>query len=384
MVIRQIRWNSYQHITNFFSRIIDNKGEVFILSERRTDRKNRKKSSKWKKRILWIILLIIIAIIGYGIYLFVNVYDATKDAHEEIDRPDGKSEKRETDVTIGDDPFSILLIGVEDYETDGKNGRADTQIVVTINPNTDQMTMTTVPRDTRIEFTAEEAGQYAGYHKINAAYTYGSIFDYGANKLTVEKVEQLLDIPIDEYVTVNFDGFRDIVDTLGGVTVDIKEPFWEKNFYVGGEKIYFEEGLSKLNGEEALAFVRMRKRDVNDIYSRDERQRQFIQAAIDEAISADSLFKVGEITNILGENVTTSLSASEIFNLQKAYSSMNTSNIKTYEIEGEDQRIDGTYYFLPTEEGLLKASQQLKQELELEEENTNDYSVENNQDMELE
>ncbi len=351
------------------------------MSERRA---NRKKSSKWKKRILWFILFIIIAIIGYGIYLFINVYDATNESYKEIDRPDGKSERRETEVTIGDDPFSILLIGVEDYETDGENGRADTQIVVTINPNTDQMTMTTVPRDTRIEFSAEEAGQYPGFHKINAAYTYGSIYDYGANKLTVEKVEQLLDIPIDEYVTVNFDGFRDIVDALGGVTVDIKEPFWEKNFYVGGEKIYFEEGLSKLNGEEALAFVRMRKRDVNNIYSRDERQRQFIQAAIDEAISTKTLFKVGEITDILGENVTTSLSATEIFSLQQAYSSINTSNIKTYEIEGEDQRINGTWYFIPSEEGINTTSQQLKQELELEEGNTSGYSADENQNFETE
>ncbi|QGH35590.1 LytR family transcriptional regulator [Gracilibacillus salitolerans] len=356
------------------------------MSELRTDRKNRKKSNKWKKRILWIVLLLFISVIGYGIYLFVNVYGATKESHEEIVRPDGKSELREDEVTIGDDPISILLIGVEDYETDGQNGRADTQIVVTINPNTNQMTMTTVPRDTRMEFSAEEAGQYAGFHKMNASYTYGSIFDYGANKLTVEKVEQLLDIPIDEYVTVNFDGFRDIVDALGGVTVDIKEPFWEKNFYVGGEKIYFEEGESILNGEEALAFVRMRKRDVNDIYSRDERQRQFIQASIDEAISAESLFKVGEITDILGENVTTSLSASEIFNLQKAYSSMNSSNIKTFEIEGGDQKIDGTWYFIPSEEGINTTSQQLKQELELEleEGNTSDYSADEDQIFETE
>ncbi|MGP4041059.1 LCP family protein [Gracilibacillus sp. D59] len=335
------------------------------MSELRTDRKNRKKSNKWKKRILWIILLLLISVIAYGTYLFMNVYNASKESHVEIDRPDGKSELRENEVTIGDDPISILLIGVEDYETDGKNGRADTQIVVTLNPDTSQLTMTTIPRDTRMEFSAEEAGQYAGFHKINASYTYGSIFDYGANKLTVEKVEQLLDVPIDEYITVNFDGFRDIVDSLGGVTVDIKEAFWEKNIYQGGERVYFEKGESKLNGEEALAFVRMRKRDVNAIYSRDERQRQFIQAAIKEAISAQTLFKVGEITDILGENVTTSLSATEIFNLQQAYFSMNTSNIKTFEIDGSNQMLNGISYFIPTENGINNTTELLKQELGL-------------------
>ncbi|SFL36123.1 transcriptional attenuator, LytR family [Gracilibacillus orientalis] len=355
------------------------------MSELRTDRKNRKKTNKWKKRILWIIVLIFISVIAYGIYLFVNVYDASKDSHVEIDRPEGKSELRENDVKIGDDPFSILLIGVEDYETDGENGRADTQIVVTVNPNTNKLTMTSVPRDTRIEYSAEEAGQqYAGFHKINASYTYGSISGYGEDKLTVEKVEELLDIPIDEYVTVNFDGFRDIVNALGGVNVDIKEPFWEKNFYEGEDKIYFEKGESKLNGKEALAFVRMRKREVNSIYSRDERQRQFIQASIDEAISANTLFKVGEITDILGENVTTSLSPSEIFSLQNAYSSMDSSNIETYEIEGGNQKVGGIYYFVPSEGAINTASQQLKQELELTQDNKVDNSANQDQNTEAE
>ncbi|UOQ86464.1 LCP family protein [Gracilibacillus salinarum] len=333
------------------------------MAEFRTERRKKKKS--WKKRILWFLLFIVLVVIAFGVYILTNVFGAAQDSHEELNRPEGKSEKREEAVTIGDDPISILLIGVEDYETDGKNGRADTQIVVTLNPDTNQMTMTTVPRDTRVEFTEEEAGQYAGSHKINAAYTYGSITGYGANKLTVEKVEEVLDIPIDEYVTVNFDGFKEIVDALGGVTVDIKEPFWEKNFYDNDARIYFEEGTAKLDGEEALAFVRMRKRDVNAIYSREERQRQFIQASIDQAISAGTLFKVGEISDILGKNITTSLSATEIYQLQQSYSSMNASGIKTYEIDGSDQVIGGSYYFVPTEEGLMTASQQLKSELGL-------------------
>lgn len=103
-------------------------------------------------------LLLVISVIAYSIILFINVYDATKQAHLVIELEGNKSELRAENVTIGDDPISILLIGVEDYDTNGQNGRADTLIVVTLNPNTEQLTMTTIPRDTSIEFTEEEQG----------------------------------------------------------------------------------------------------------------------------------------------------------------------------------------------------------------------------------
>ncbi|MCT2534203.1 LCP family protein [Aquibacillus koreensis] len=349
------------------------------MDEYRMERRNQKKS-KVKKRILYTVLLIIVIFLGIGVYLFTHGYNAVQNSYEDLDRKDNKSDLREEAITIGDDPLSILLIGVEDYSTGGENGRADTQIVVTLNPKTNKMTMTSVPRDTRVELTAEEATDaYAGSHKINAAYTFGSISGYGANKLTVEKVEDLLGIPIDEYITVNFDGFREIVDALGGVTIDIKEGFWEENIYDNNNRITFESGPAKLNGEEALAFVRMRKRDVNTVYPRDERQRQFIQATIDQAISAGTIFKVGEISNIIGANVTTSLTASEIFALQKMYSSMDASSIETIEIEGSDQRVDGIWYFIPAENGIENASLQLKENLGLDkpnaEQNTDESTI---------
>ncbi|MDF1510056.1 LCP family protein [Robertmurraya sp. DFI.2.37] len=338
-----------------------------------------KKRIKWKKYIISVLLLLVMTAVAYGGYFFFHAYNAATEAYEEIDRPDGNSELRNAAVHIGKEPISLLLIGIEEYATSGENGRADSLIVVTLNPKTENVTITSIPRDTRVEFTEEEAGKYAGTHKINAAYSYGSMNDYGANKLTVEKVEQLLNIPIDEYVTVNFDGFRDLVNALGGVTVNIKEPFWEKDIYAGGERIYFEKGEKKLNGEEALAFVRMRKREINNIYSRDERQRQFIEATIDEAISTNTLFKVGEISKILGKNVTTSLSPTEIFQLQHVYSSINTAKIKSFELEGEGQIIDRIYYFVPSEEGLDNISNTLKQELELAmQEGAEDIEIKNN------
>ncbi len=337
------------------------KSEVLNMNEKRI---HRKKNKSWKKRLLYIFLFFLLVVIGIGAYVFIEAYQAADNSFEDLQRAGDKSELREEKVTIGDDPISILLLGIEDYSSNGKNGRADTQIVVTLNPDTNKMTMTTINRDTRVELTRVE--KYAGFHKINAAYTFGELSGYGGNKHAVEAVEDLLDIPIDKYVAVNFEGFRDIVDVFGGVTIDIKEAFWEKNIYDNNNRIYFEQGPAHLNGEEALAFVRMRKRDVNAIYSREERQRQFIQATIDEAISAGTILKVGEISDVLGKNVQTNLKPKEIYALEQAYSSMDPDSIETLEIEGNPNEYIGKYsYFVPYEESLTEVSQRLKSELGL-------------------
>ncbi|WP_077623863.1 LCP family protein [Sediminibacillus massiliensis] len=339
------------------------------MAKKRVIKRRRRRRLKWKNIIGLFLVLAVFAMLVTGGYIFYQAYTAAKGSYEELDRPGEKSELREEDVKIGEDPVSILLLGIEDYQTGGKNGRADSQVIITLNPDTEKMTMTTIPRDTRVNLVQPE--EYAGYHKINATYTYGSITGYGANKLTVETAENLLDVPIDKYIAINFEGFRDIVDALDGVTIDIKEPFWEKNIYDDNNRIYFEEGPAHLDGEEALAFVRMRKRDVNNIYSREERQRQFIKSAIDEAISAGTIFKVDDISKILRKRIDTNLTPGEIYTLQRVYSSMDSSKIETIELEGSNQRVGGSYYFIPTEEGLRTTSQKIRQELDLPSESSN-------------
>ncbi|SDO18313.1 LCP family protein [Halobacillus aidingensis] len=322
----------------------------------------RRRKKKKKIRLIAALLFLITLMAGGGFYYVTQVYTA---AFEGLDRGD-KSDLREEAVDAQEDPISILLMGVEDYSTDGQAGRADTQIVLTLDPDTNKMTMTSIPRDTLVDIPASKVRQkYAGSHKINAAYTLGEVTGYGAEKLTVETVEDLLEIPIDKYATVNFDGFIEIVDLLGGVTVDVKEGFWERSSIDYYKKIEFEEGPMKMDGEEALAFVRMRKRDVAVSYPRDERQRQFIKAGIDEALSPGSLFKIGEMKDVIGKNVSTNLTPGEMLSLRKAFSSDRTS-VNTLEIDGENKRLnDGLYYFVPDEESLEETKRTLKKSLDL-------------------
>lgn len=308
-------------------------------------------------------MVLLMITISYGGYVFFKAKDALNQSQVDLNRNGGKSELRVETVTLSKEPILILLLGVENYSTDGKDGRAETQIVVTLNPHMNKMHMVTIPRDTRV--IIENAGKYTGVNKINSAYTYGSITGYRATKLQVETVEKLLNIPIDKVIAVDFDGFRDIVDAFGGVEIDIKEGFWEHNIYKNDQKIHFESGKSHLNGEESLAFVRMRLRDVNTSYSREERQRQFLQAMINQAISTETIFKVGQITDILGKNVKTDLTATEIYALQKKYSTITSSSIKTLNIDGKDEKTNEGWYFIPKKESLEEISQKLRDTLEM-------------------
>lgn len=330
------------------------------LSESRYHKRKKRKMRKWVKWTIGIVVFLIVAVVALGGYTLSQVYDAAKESFNGLDRPGEKSELRESAVTIGEDPISILLMGIEDYSSGGENGRADTQIVVTLNPDKNQMTMVSIPRDTRVY--VDNVGKWEGYHKINATYTYGAISGYGANKSAVETVEKLLHIPIDKYVAVDFKGFAEIVNALGGVSIDVKHGFWEKNIFNDNKRIYFEEGPTKLNGAEALAFVRMRKRDVNTVYSRMERQRQFIKAAIDEAVSAGTIFKIDEIADVLGKHVETNLKPTEIYALERAYSSMKSGSIRTLNLEAV---IGGSGYKVLKEESLSEVTRKLRKSLEL-------------------
>jgi polyisoprenyl-teichoic acid--peptidoglycan teichoic acid transferase len=330
-------------------------------------RQSRKavRDRKKKKKLRYVVtigVLLFLLTSSFGAYAFIKTKNAYDRSQVDLNRAGGKSDLREQDVTFKD-PFSILLLGIENYSSGDKSGLADTQIVITIDPASSEVHMVTVPRDTRVNI--ENAGEYSGIHKLNAAYSYGTITGYGAIKLQVETVEKFLNIPIDNFVAVNFDSFRDIVDALGGVTIDIKEAFWEENFSDRTKMIEFKKGRAHLNGEEALAFVRMRKLAVNAAYPREERQRQFLAATIDQAMSAGTIFKIGEITEILGDNVETDLTAKQIYSLQKQFSKSDNLSIETIEIEGADKMIDRTSYYIPEKESLQNVSIELRNILKL-------------------
>ncbi|WP_053073754.1 LCP family protein [Bacillus sp. LL01] len=314
--------------------------------------KKRKKGRRLK-RILFVFLTLFLAVVAYGGYLLLETYQAANEAYTELDRD--KSKYRDKEVEINKDPFSVLIMGIEDYSTGGENGRTDTLMVATLNPKDKTMKLLSIPRDTQVYF--EHLGYYSKINHANA---------YGGKEMTIEKVEELLEVPIDYYTTVNFEGFKNVIDIVGGVEVEVPFDFTEKSD-VDSSKIYFKEGPMKLDGEEALAYARMRKQDPRGDFGRNDRQKQIIQAAVSEMLSPSNLFKVDNIAKEMGTNVQTNIRVSEGIGLSKLYAGFNSSSLESLTLEGADDSSTGVYYFIPYEESILDIRSTLKKHLEIEE-----------------
>lgn len=318
-------------------------------------RKDMKKVKNKRKnpiirRLLFLTLLLFIGIGSYFGYVFYQTIQAANESYDDFGRL--KSDLREEAVSIIKDPVSILLLGVEDYSSGGKGGRSDTIIVATFNPDDQTMKLLSIPRDTRVEIPG------IGLDKITHSYSKNN----GGKEQTINTVEQFLDIPIDYYATVNFRGFKDIIDEIGGITVDVPFDFWEKSD-VDGHHIEFFEGEMDLDGEEALAYARMRKRDPRGDFGRNDRQKQIITAAVDQLMKPNNLFKIDDIAQHIGSNVQTNLRMSDALSMQQKYSNFNSTKIEQLTISGEDVYIDGIYYFQPEEESLTETINSLQKHL---------------------
>ncbi|MBM7690834.1 LCP family protein required for cell wall assembly [Peribacillus deserti] len=305
--------------------------------------KKNKKRRRWAKFAGIALLLLIL---GGGIYLFYfsqSLTSAVNQMHQPIERK--VSDKREQAVTLEKkDPFSVLLLGVDKREND--SGRSDTIIVLTVNPNKNSIEMLSIPRDTRTVIAGKGTED-----KINHAYAFGGV------EMAMDTVEQFLDIPIDYYVQMNMEGFKEIIDSVGGITVNN-----DLDFTSGG--VHFPKGSLTLNGEKALKYSRMRYEDPRGDFGRQMRQRQIIQGIIQEGASVSSLVSFDEIFTTLGNNIKTNLTFDQMVDLQKNYKGVQR-HIEQNQIKGSGTKIDHIYYFLVPESERLSLHNRLKEHLEL-------------------
>ena len=197
-------------------------------------RTERRRMHPALKILLAVILISVIVFAGLIAYVYFQLKGTTGQVFDD-DFSNATSELRETDVSFRNgDPISVVLFGTDDDQERNESGmgqRSDTIMVVTLNPNTDEGRIVSIPRDTRAEIA--ERGTV---EKINHAYA------YGGPEMAKRTVENFLDLPIDHFVSINMDGFTTIIDEIGGITITSQDTFEQSGYQFTAGETYEMDG----------------------------------------------------------------------------------------------------------------------------------------------
>lgn len=305
------------------------------MTQERTARKRALENKKRRKKLFLTkvicVLLAILCFIG-GVaslayyktltsikYEAVNTESAAVNTDASGNVIETEPELLTLDTSSGDllsDPYvlNVLLFGADQY---GDEGNSDTMILMSIDNRHEKIKLTSFLRDTYVAIP----GYYSS--KLNAAYALG-----GA-ELSIKTIEANFGIKIDRYAVVNFETFKDIVDIIGGVDIELTSDeiaYINAQVAQNNQSAYLpwdtEEGIVHLNGQQALWHARNRGGYVNgqyfymgDDWGRVQRQRAFLNAVMDKLRSSASLTEIIRIVNAVGPNITTNLKSSEVTTL---------------------------------------------------------------------
>ncbi len=245
------------------------------------------------------------------------------------------------------EPFTILLIGIDStidglQNADSFNG--DSLIVVTFNPSTMNATMLSIPRDSYVPITCMNNVE----NKITHSAASGT-------KCVINTIQNFLDIKIDYFMKINFTGVVDLVDTLGGVEIDVPYNLCEQDSKrrFGDHMVYIREGHQTLNGEQALAYSRNRKNNsqycskewtqgYRDDFIRSAHQQEVIQAVLNKMKSFSSINDLKKLLEVISKNIDTNMSESTIFSFYNIAKDVMISSASDSVISIEKLYLDGT------------------------------------------
>ena len=203
-------------------------------------------------------------------------------------------------------PFSILISGNDSFGSLDETSRSDVDMLVTINPVTSTILMTSIPRDSYVEEVCDDyACNYGAYDKLTHTGLYGV-------DTTKDTVENLLGIDVNYVFRVNFTSMIDIVDALGGIDIDVAEGMAVSRFYTNSTLEGVHEGTNHLDGKRALAYSRERKAYIDGDVQRARNQQQVLQAMFKKATSPEIITKYTSLLKALTHAFDTNMSTKEI------------------------------------------------------------------------
>lgn len=301
-----------------------------------------------KKRFL-LSFLIAFIIFGAGYFWLFNKIEGGMSRAEKIERESGIGEIKEAESNpISDDLNEVffLLVGVDTDSVDRKKShekkdigiRSDTMMLVRVNFDDGSVRIMSLPRDSRVPVNGS-------LDKLNHAHSYGGM------PLLMETVRDFTDLDVRNYVRVDFDAVEKIVDAIGGVEVDIPEKMYKEGSDPGREFVIdFEPGRQRLNGKQAVLFLRYREYEDGDL-GRVRNQQYFMKEMIKQALAPKNIFKIPELLDIYSNYVDTNLGTNMVYAGARMATRLDLDNIETTTYPGEEKRLELSYYILDKEEG---------------------------------
>jgi len=288
----------------------------------------RKRRRKVRTSRLVLLLTVFFLLLGSGYYLARGFF--APPPSPDVQAPgqvSGDEEKAQLSEQI-----NVLLMGVD---TRGNElvARADTLMLASVNPDKKRAVVVSIPRDTRVMIPG------VGWEKINATTV------YGGPELAMEIVSRLLNVPVNYYAICDYQGFIDIIDTLGGVTINV-----ERNMYHydpednGIWTINLKKGKQRLNGREALMYVRYRNYDLGDI-TRTQHQQKFLRALVDEVMQPATVVKLPKLVPQVFKSIKTNLGLDDMVKLARAAQSFSEYDIVSQTLPGYFLEVDGISFW---------------------------------------
>jgi polyisoprenyl-teichoic acid--peptidoglycan teichoic acid transferase len=219
---------------------------------------------------------------------------------------------------------TFILLG-SDKRPGQTHFRTDTIVIAVLRPASGQVALISVPRDLYVYIPT------VGMDRINAAYEYGDIYHYpgGGFALLKDTILENLGLRIDHLAIVDFDGFRRIVNTLGGVDVNVSQTFYDaRTGYPNGYTVY--PGIVHMNGDLALWYARSRK--TSSDFDRGRRSQEVLRALYTRALQTGSISKIPELYNDFSSSIITDLMLSDLLQLTPLALHLNNADIRSYYI----------------------------------------------------
>jgi LCP family protein required for cell wall assembly len=273
---------------------------------------------KWK-RMLLILLLLVFAAGGYYGYAFYDFFQTIQQPN--VTGKGAAAKAPQIPVWSGTERVNILLMGVDRRELrPNEQPRSDSMIVVSIDPVHKRFDLFSILRDTYVNIPGY------GRSRINAA------LGEGGPELAMQTVSDFTGLPIDRYVITDFEGFKQLVDAVGGVELEV-----EKNMRYrdpGDKGLYdidLKKGWQRLDGDKALQYVRFRH-DATSDYTRTERQRKFLTALAAEMKSGTTLLQLPSILKRITPYVETNISSFDMLKLAALGLTLKTEDAGQYQL----------------------------------------------------